>query len=73
LRERDVTGKEEPSAQAGDAEERDTELHRRLRALKWPTPPLGARERGLEALRTHLEERGPTSNDDGQHEAPDED
>jgi hypothetical protein len=33
-----------------------TELERRLGRLKWPAPPPGARERGLEALRGRLED-----------------
>jgi hypothetical protein len=33
-------------------------LDLRLRALKWPEPPSGARERGLLRLRQHLEESG---------------
>jgi hypothetical protein len=43
----------EPVIEPG--QEQETELQRRLRRLNWPEPPPGARERGFESLRTHLD------------------
>jgi hypothetical protein len=50
-----LTGKHQP-VPSDEPTAREAELHERLRALNWPQPPLGARERGLEALRPHLDQ-----------------
>jgi hypothetical protein len=71
-----LTGKHQAAPRTGDneeADERETELAQRLRALRWPEPPAGARERGLEALRPHLEELSDRpSNGDGGSPGPEE-
>jgi hypothetical protein len=52
--------------------EQETELERRLRALKWPDPPPGARVRVLEALSSHLEELTDSVRDRGNGDSPPE-
>ena len=68
-----MTGKEQSAPKLGDDVEQDTELQRRLRALAWPTPPTGARERGLDALQPYLEQLAENGRNGHDHEEPDSD
>jgi hypothetical protein len=55
MREHLTTGEQhEPAFEAEQDHAEDSALQRRLRTLKWPDPPTGARERVLDTLRPHL-------------------